>query len=319
MSWKKNLTITTILAGTTAIGIHLINKAVYLSATIENLLSHTDGNYYEWKFGEIFYQKKGNGKPVLLIHDLSTYSSSYEWNCIVDDLAKKRTVYTIDLLGCGKSDKPLLTYTNYFYVQMLTDFIQNIIKDKTDIIVTGESSSFILGACQNHDDIIDRIIMINPSDIQVAACIPNNKTKILTSLIQLPLIGTLLYNILTQRKRLENLFYNEYFYDSNKIQEKLVKTYYESAHIGNAESKNLFSSISGRYLTCNIKLYLKNLTNSIFIIYGSKDKYMEIVSKYKDLLPSIEISSIDGTAYLPQLEKPAEVLDQINIYLDDSV
>lgn len=319
MSWKKNLTITTILAGTTAIGIHLINKAIYLSATLDNLLSHTPENYYEWKFGKIFYQKNGSGKPVLLIHDLSTYSSSYEWNQIIDKLSNNRTVYAIDLLGCGRSDKPSLTYTNYLYVQMITDFIQNIIKDKTDIIVTGESSSFILGSCQNNHDIINRIIMINPSDIQTSAFIPNNKSKILTALIQLPLVGTLLYNILTQRKNLENLFYTEYFYDKSKIEEKTIKTYYESAHIGNAESKNLFSSISGRYLTSNIKLYLNNLNNSIFIISGCKEKYYKIASNYKNILPSIEITSIDETAYLPQLEKPDDILEQINVYLDDSV
>lgn len=88
MSWKKNLTITTILAGTTAIGIHLINKAIYVSATLDNLLSHTPENYYDWKFGKIFYRKAGNGKPILLIHDLSSYSSSYEWSYMIDELSK---------------------------------------------------------------------------------------------------------------------------------------------------------------------------------------------------------------------------------------
>lgn len=318
MSWKKNLTITTILAGTTAIGIHLINKAIYLSATLDNLLETTPETYYEWKFGKIFYQKKGSGKPVLLIHDLSTYSSSYEWEQIIDKLSQERTVYAVDLLGCGRSDKPALTYTNFLYVQMINDFIKNVIKTKADIVATGESSSFVLGACQNGDDIIDRIIMINPSDMQASACIPNSKTKILTKLIQLPLIGTLLYNILTQRKRVESLFYSDYFYNKKNVEEKDIKTYYECAHIGNAASKNLFASIAGRYLTSNIKLYLKNLNNSIFIIAGGEVKYYETASRYKELLPSIEITSIKETAYLPQLEKPSEVLEQISIYLDDS-
>lgn len=319
MSWKKNLTITTILTGTTTIGIHLINKAVYLSATLDNMLSHTPENYYEWKFGKIFYQKKGTGKSVLLIHDLSTYSSSYEWNCMIDELSNSRTVYAIDLLGCGRSEKPFLTYTNYLFVQLITDFIQNVIKDKTDVIVTGESSSFVLGACQNNHDVIDRIIMVNPCDMQTSSYTPNSKSKILTKLIQLPLIGTLLYNILTQKKNLENLFSTEYFYNKNKVEAKIVKTYYEAAHIGNAESRNLFASISGRYLTSNIKLYLNNLNNSIFIINGCKEKYCEIALKYKEILPSIETTTISETSYLPQLERPSEVLEQINIYLDDLI
>ena len=80
--------------------------------------------------------------------------------------------------------------------------------------------------------------MINPSDIQTSAHIPNSKTKILTKLIQLPLVGTLLYiTSLLKRKTIENLFCTEYFYDKNNISERDTKVYYEAAHIGNAESK----------------------------------------------------------------------------------
>ena len=52
------------------------------------------------------------GTPVLLIHDLSPLSSSYEWCRYAKKLEKQHTVYTIDLLGCGRSEKPYLTYTN---------------------------------------------------------------------------------------------------------------------------------------------------------------------------------------------------------------
>ena len=60
-----------------------------------------------------------------LIHDLKPESSSYEWKRVVKALAKKHTVYTIDLLGCGYSDKPNITYTAYMYTQLLNDFIVN--------------------------------------------------------------------------------------------------------------------------------------------------------------------------------------------------
>ena len=44
---------------------------------------------------------------------------------------------------------------------------------------------------------------------------------------------------------------------------------------------------------------------------------MKLLQKYKEILPSIEITSIDKTSYLPQLEDPSGILEQINIYLDD--
>ena len=149
MNWKKNLKTCTILTGLTVASMHIVNRFVYYMSTIDEMLSDKDAEYYDWRFGRICYHKTGSGSPLLLIHDLNVCSSSYEWNQIVDQLSKTNTVYTIDLLGCGRSDKPYLTYTNYLYVQLITDFIKHIIGEKTDIIAMGESGSFVLMACAN--------------------------------------------------------------------------------------------------------------------------------------------------------------------------
>ena len=61
-------------------------------------------------------------------------ASGYEWSKIEDELAIDHTVYTVDLLGCGRSDKSSITYTNFVYVQMISDFIKKIIGQKTDAV-----------------------------------------------------------------------------------------------------------------------------------------------------------------------------------------
>lgn len=317
MSWKKNLAITTALIGTTAASIHVINKLIYFSATLDNLLNNPSETYYEWKFGKIYYTKQGEGKPLLLIHDLNTYSSACEWSAVIKSLSKTNTVYTIDLLGCGRSDKPNVTYTNYLYVQLITDFIKHVIGDKTDVIATGESGSFVLGACHNDDSIIDRIIMINPEDIRSIAKIPSKRNKVLTKLINLPIVGTLLYNILTTRKEIDSVFHMDYFYNQSKIDDGMVRTYYESAHSGDASSKYLFASLCGNYMTANIPHYLDSLTNSIFIIVGDGNPENEQYSRlYKSILPSIEVIKLDEAKHLPQLECPDLIVEQINILFD---
>ena len=105
--------------------IYVINRLIFGTAVLKEMLKSTANNYYNWRFGKIYYKKIGTGTPVLLVHDLTVYSSAYEWNKIVDKLAENHTVYTIDLLGCGRSDKQRITYTNYLYVQIISDFIKN--------------------------------------------------------------------------------------------------------------------------------------------------------------------------------------------------
>lgn len=154
----KYAALTTAAAGS----IHLVNKSIFSLSLLENILDKKQGYYYEWKFGEIFYTKQGSGQPLLLIHDLDTRSCSYEWIETVNRLAENYTVYTIDLLGCGRSDKPILTYTNYLYVQLISDFTKFIIAEKTDVIVSGFSSSFVIMASLNDKSLFNRIIMVNP-------------------------------------------------------------------------------------------------------------------------------------------------------------
>lgn len=317
MNWKKKLATYTSLAALATLIIHIINKLVYFMATIENLLGKKEGLYYDWKFGKIFYTKNGSGKPILLIHDLDACSSEYEWNKIISTLSKTNTVYTLDLLGCGKSDKPHFTYTNFLYVQLITDFIKNVISEKTDVIVTGNSSSFVLMACHNDHTIIDKILLINPPSISLISKVPTKRTKLLKLLINIPFIGTLLFNILHNKQSIEETFMTEYFYNPQFVTEDMIKTYYESSQVSKTQSKFLFASIKGKYTTANVIECLTHTDNSIFILVGNGNPvYREYAIQYQTYTPSIEIQTIEKAKYLPQLEVPEKILEQIKILFE---
>ncbi|MGC4018807.1 MAG: alpha/beta fold hydrolase [Muricomes sp.] len=317
MSWKKKLTSCALLGGT-AIGImHVVNKLVYHISTIDNLLFHKDEKYYDWRFGRIFYTKQGSGSPILLIHDLNVTSSAYEWTKIVDVLSRTNTVYTIDLLGCGRSDKPNLTYTNYLYVQLITDFIKHIIGDKTDIITTGESGTFVLMACANDSEIINKIIMVNPQNLVTLAKVPTKRTKVLRYVISTPIIGTFIYNMLINKRTIEGDFRSRYYYDQNKVEEKSIVTYFEASHKNNARSKHLYASIKSRYTNANIMHCLNRINNSIFIIVGnSNPENMLTANQYQNQLPSIEIVGINKAKHLPQMEVSKEFIEQVKILFE---
>lgn len=314
---KKKFKACAILATLAAGTIYIINRIIYYLSTIDNLLGNTEGNYYEWRFGKIFYKKQGEGNPILLVHDLNAHSSGCEWKKVASLLSEHNTVYTIDLLGCGRSDKPNITYTNFLYVQMINDFIKHIIGEMTDVIATGESSSFIVMACNTGEELIGKIAMINPVSMYELAKVPTKRTRTLKFLVNIPILGTLLYNILQSKKSLDEVFMLQYFYDTSKIDNTIVKTYYEAAHTDKIKSKYLFASIKGRFTKANISPCIGNITNSMFIISGSgMEEYQATAEHYKHFVPAIETVSIPDTKYLPQLEKPNLFVEQIKIFFD---
>ena len=159
---KKKKLLKTVLISTAAIsGTWILNKAVFYYSTMKKILASEHGNIYKWRFGNIYYRKTGEGHPLLLVHDLSCAASGYEWKYLVDELSKKHTVYVIDLLGCGHSDKPKITYTNYLYVQLLNDFVKEVIKGKTDIITSGRASSLAIMACHMEAHLYNRLLFIS--------------------------------------------------------------------------------------------------------------------------------------------------------------
>ena len=105
----------------------------------------------------------------------------------------------MDLLGCGLSDKPGLSYTNYMYVQLITAFIKDIIKSKTSVVASNLSSSFVIMANQLDASIIDKMIFINPVSFHSMDAMPDQQSKLKQTIINLPLVGTFIYNLLMNR------------------------------------------------------------------------------------------------------------------------
>ena len=120
----------------TGFALFLSNKYIDNKSNNKNKV-HSTGEFFNYKYGEVYYNKFGSGDPILLIHDLNAMSSSY-------DLSENHTVYTIDLLGCGQSAKPNIIYTNFLYVEMLKDFIKSVVKEKAIIITSHNSGSITI-------------------------------------------------------------------------------------------------------------------------------------------------------------------------------
>jgi len=314
---KKHFRNFILLTTFTTVTIYAINKAISVTSTMKNLLKTEHGRFYDWKYGKIFFTKSGKGSPVLLIHDLNPASSTKEWDKIYKSLSKNHTVYTIDLLGCGRSDKPNLTYTNYLYVQLITDFIKDIIQQKTNIVSTGASGSFSVMACNMNPEYFNKLILINPEDLYKLAQIPNKKKNALKFLIEMPIFGTFIYNLLYSSRNIERKFTENYYLNNSLLSSTTLDVYYESAHLNNSRGKYLLSSIKSDYTNINIAHALAKINNSIYIICSKENEYTEeLIKSYNHYNSSIEAAYVNHSKYFPQIEAPEELLAHLELFLN---
>ncbi|NBI85645.1 alpha/beta fold hydrolase [Lachnospiraceae bacterium] len=314
---RKNIKHFLLLSAFTTGCIYGVNKFVDTTSGIKNTITKSDGHYFNWRYGNIFYTKQGKGSPILLIHDLHPSSSSNEWKFIARLLKQNHTVYTIDLLGCGRSDKPNLTYTNYMYVQLLTDFIKKIIGLKTDVIATGHSCTFTLMAATMDYSILRSLFFISPPSLHSLQACPTKQDQLIKRILYTPIIGTFFYNIQMSEANISETFEQEYYRKKNLISCKLKDIYYESAHACHSKGRYLLGSITANYTNTNIIPALKKVENTIFLI-GSCDtqEYPDIMDSYREYDETIETAVMSNINKLPQLEDPNKLYEIICMLLE---
>lgn len=313
---KKSTKCILFTLGVSIAGIYTYNKFIEKTASQKNLLSDKDGEYYDWKYGKIFYTKIGNGSPVLLIHDTDSSASSVEWNKLVHRLTKKHTVYTIDLLGCGRSDKPALEYTNYLYVQMLLSFMKDVIQEKTVVISSNISTSFVVMANHIDSSLFEKIILINPASLKQLDIIPDDLSKFKKSIIQLPFVGTFVYNIMNNMQHIDNSFRTRYVTKPQLISSSIEDIYYEAAHKNGSNGRFLYSSLLGNYVNNSITHAVKSITTPVLIIGSTEMKHYSLtLDDYHKVNTNLDIIRINNGSLYPHMEIP----EKINSIIEDFI
>lgn len=314
---KHKLKTFLLLSSLSTFVIYILNRFLFSITTIKSKLDNVKYQYYEWRFGKIRYSQKGNGTPILLLHDLTSGSSLYEFHKIEESLSENHEVFCIDFLGYGHSDKPNMTYTTYLYVQMINEFIKNVIGKKTSIIASGESCPVSIMICHNDPELVDKMMFINPQSIYKSNLIPSRQTKLFKLMVDCPVIGTFIYHLFNNKNYFHKMFTEYYFHNSLAVDEQDIYSYLEASHYPDHTAKYSYSSYIGKYMNTNIIHALKEINHSILVIGGEYEEEIDTtIENYHYYNNSIESAIIPFTKHLPHLEKPDKILNYTDIFFD---
>lgn len=306
---KKMITTSAILIT----GMHAFNT--YIQSCITPVSISKEDQIYKWKDMQIIHTNKGtpSAPPLLLLHNLDPSSSKEEWYQADPLLEQNFHIFELDLPGCGKSDKPNMTYINYLYVQLICDFIRDIVKEKCNICASAFSNAFVFMATRMKPDMFDQIIAINPPSIQELVKPISKQSEWKKKIIESPVIGTFLYNCRMSKSSIWDDYKYVYFYNDKNVPEKIAEVSYFNAHYKNDGGKYLYGSMIGNYTNINIVHALPLIKANLSIIaYG---KYKEVIQEYKKYNSNIHAVYISNCRLLPQLEISETIADKIKSIL----
>jgi pimeloyl-ACP methyl ester carboxylesterase len=81
---------------------------------------------------QICYYDVGAGPPLMLVHGIG--GDADDWAFCLDGLSRSHRVIALDLLGFGRSDKPLIDYSIAGFVEVLQRFLQILGVERTSLI-----------------------------------------------------------------------------------------------------------------------------------------------------------------------------------------
>ncbi|MED6109693.1 hypothetical protein PIB30_036057 [Stylosanthes scabra] len=99
--------------------------------------------------------------PLLLVHGFG--ASIPHWRRNIKTLSQNYTVYAIDLLGFGASDKPPgFSYTMETWAELILDFLEEVIKKPTVLIGNSVGSlACVIAASDSSKELVRGIVLLN--------------------------------------------------------------------------------------------------------------------------------------------------------------
>ena len=287
--------------GSLAIGATVINNAIFKMHN-KRSISDCDQNFYRFKYGDIRYVVRGEGEPLLLIHDIFIGSSLKQWEDSINYFSQHYKVYAIDLLGFGGSEKPAISYSSYLYISLINNFITDVIKEKSYVVASSGSAGFAVLASSLDSNNFKKLILISPVNGI------NFYSKFLCRLIESPVIGTTIYNIMSSRFYRKSFLENIVFFDSANASNSIVDSCNHTAHLGGASAKYPIALLMSGYLDVNMSQHLEKISVPTHIIWGAENRLnsIENYDSIKHLNQSIDMTVIDQAGLLPQSERPHE-------------
>ena len=103
----------------------------------------------------------------MLFHSFGPGHDSEEWRSAAEQLASDFEVYAVDLLGWGRSAKPKLDYDDELYLQLVVDFLEDVVRRRAALVAAGLSSAYALQVAVDHPDLVRGLAMSVPSGVHI--------------------------------------------------------------------------------------------------------------------------------------------------------
>jgi pimeloyl-ACP methyl ester carboxylesterase len=239
---------------------------------------------------QIYYQKIGKGKDLVIVHGWGQDVSSF-WS-VAEKLKDDFTLWLIDLPGFGRSELPKKDFTNQDYADVIKGFVEHLKLKKPFLLGHSVGGRVSIKLLAQHPDLFEKAIF------EDAAGIKPKQDGIKPFLY----LGAKTFNLLVP--------------NIGNVKEKMRYRFYkglEADYINAGEMKGTLTNLLDEDLTAE----LPKIQTEMLLIWGENDLAVPLSDgkKMYRLIPNARIEVFDNVGHFPHLENEKLFVHIVTDYL----
>lgn len=257
------------------------------------------------------YITRGQGEEnIIFIHGLG--ATAYTWRHLLDPFSEKYTVYALDLIGFGMSDKPDVALSPRFFADFMADFMEAAGIDTAHLAGNSLGGAVAASTALWYPEKVGKVVLIAAGGYDDLA----EHRPFLVRLSRLPVVGEgiiLLSQVSPQgvvRSTLEESAYNKEFIDDTLVHE-FARGFVTPGY------RKFLLNFTRHFSYAELENNLGNIEHETLILWGENDQWipLEFAYRFFEDLPHAKLVVIENCGHEPQEEHPEITVDAIKRFL----
>ncbi|HEY9263488.1 MAG TPA: alpha/beta fold hydrolase [Mycobacterium sp.] len=275
----------------------------------------------EMKFLELHgdrvaYQDVGSGEEtLLLIHGMA--GSSETWRAVIPQLSKKYRVIAPDLLGHGQSAKPRSDYSLGAFAVLLRDLLDELGISRATVVGQSLGGGVAMQFAYQHPDFCQRLVLISSGGLGPDVGWTLRLLSAPGAELLLPVIAP--PPVVTAGNKLRSWLAAGGIQSPRGAEMWSAYSSLADSQTRQAFLKTLRSVVDyrGQSVSALNRLHLTSDLPTM-VIWGDQDRIIPIEHGYAvhEARPGCRLEVLTGVGHFPHVERPSEVADLIEDFIE---
>ena len=240
-------------------------------------------------------------QPILLIHGFG--SSLSQWYENIGPLSRHRSVYALDLLGFGGSEKAAIAYNSQLWIDQIYDFWQQFIRCPMTLLGHSLGGLVAASVAVEHPEIVNRLILIT---------LPNSRQDMVTNqwlqtslgsierIFASPLLVRLIFKVARQPSLIRKVLQSVYI-KRDRVTEEVISHYVTPTRDRGAAQTlcRLTQGATRPNYSKSRRYLLRNIAQPTLILWGQRDNVVPLKGSEADIAanPNLKLITIPDAGH----------------------